>query len=207
MKRLVNVGITILVLQVVVLLLGSWCNTSFAHPHVFIDCYLTLVFDDQGLVGFQQHWVLDEMFTAFLLEDFDTDGNMKFNAAEIQNVKQGAFENLREYSYFTYIRIDGKPFPIQNVNSFSVEMNEKDRAIYSFFVPCSVKAGAQIHQVLIAVFDETYYSDVFLVKEAIRVQHPESIVIRPRVQKLPELSYYFDQVIPEGLLFAFQKKP
>jgi ABC-type uncharacterized transport system substrate-binding protein len=44
------------------------------------------------------------------------------NKQELQEIKQGAFANLREYSYFTYIRIDGKPFSIQNGNSFSVEM-------------------------------------------------------------------------------------
>jgi ABC-type uncharacterized transport system substrate-binding protein len=199
---------TITTLTVSTLLLLVCLNkTGFSHPHVFIDCGVTLVFDHEGLAGFHQRWLFDEMFTAFLLEDFDANDNMELEPEEVEGVKTGAFDNLREYTYFTHIFIDGKEFAVQDVTSFSVELTEEGRAIYSFFVPCSVKAGVQIHQVLFSVFDETYYSDVFLIKEAIRVQHPESIVIRQRVQELPDLSYYFDQIIPEGLLFAFQKKP
>ena len=200
-----NTGFRVLVLLMIFLFCLS--KTSLSHPHAFIDCRLTLVFDEQGLVGFQQHWLLDEMFTAFLLESFDTDYDEIFSEDEVQTIQQEAFDNLREFGYFTHAEIDGKHYPILEVNAFSAEMNEDGYAIYSFFVPLAVTAETHIHKVLISVFDESYYTDVVLLRDGISFQAPEQIAIRSRIQELPELSYYFEQIVPKGLLFAFQRNP
>ena len=194
---------TILIIS---LLLLFGVKAGQTHPHAFLDCELTVVFNDQGLAGFQQRWILDEMFTSFLLEEFDTDYNLKFNSDEIQAIKQGAFDNLCEYGYFTHILIEGQKFTIKEVTSFSVEMNEEEKAIYSFFVPCPVQTADNPRQVLISVFDDTYYTDVLLLRKAIAYKNPEQFTIESRVKEIPELIYYFDQIIPEGLFFTFAPK-
>ena len=38
-------------------------GTAGAHPHAFVECQLTFVFDKDGLAGLQQRWMLDEMLT------------------------------------------------------------------------------------------------------------------------------------------------
>lgn len=179
--------------------LVSIASFSVAHPHVFVDCYVTAIFDEQGLTGFQQRWVLDEMFTAFLFEDFDADNDQQFNAAEMQALKQGAFDPLHEYGYFTHILIDGAAFPVQEVTAFSVDLNDEGNAAYHFFAPCVVKAGSAPKEVRISIFDDTYYTDVVLRKNAVERQQPETFNIEYKVQDLPELTYYYDQVIPRGL--------
>jgi ABC-type nickel/cobalt efflux system permease component RcnA len=35
-----------------------------SHPHIFINCRLTIVFDENGLAGFELSWVFDRMFSA-----------------------------------------------------------------------------------------------------------------------------------------------
>lgn len=197
--------IRLLILLIIFLFFFS--QPGLSHPHAFVDCWLTIVFDEQGLVGFQQQWRLDEMFTAFLLESFDADYDETFSEEEVQIIQQEAFNNLREYGYFTYTAIDGEHHPILGVTSFSAEINEEGYAVYSFFVPLRIKAEKTIHKVLISVFDESYYTDVMLLKDGITFQTPEHIVIRHKIQELPELRYYFDQIVPEGLVFAFQRKP
>lgn len=194
------------VVFLILLVLVCADTPGFAHPHVFIECAITLVFDDEGLTGFQQRWLLDEMFTAFLIEDFDANVNMKFEPEEIKVLKAGAFDNLREYQYFSHVMIDGETFVVQEVTSFSIEMSSGGRAIYSFFVPCPVKAGLDPRQVMIAIFDDTYYCDVTLVKDAMGAKNHEPFTLSPEIKDLPELIYYFDQVIPQGLECTFQKK-
>ena len=188
-----------------IFLFGS-AKPSLSHPHAFVNCRLSLVFDEQGLTGFWQHWLMDEMFTAFLLESFDTDTDETFNENEIQTIQHEAFDNLRNFGYFTYAKVDGKQHPILEVNSFSVEMNENGNAIYSFFVPLAVNTEANIHKVTLSVFDETYYTDIILLKNDLAITSPEDIAVRTAIRALPELSYYFDQIVPEGLIFAFQRQ-
>ena len=53
-----------------------------AHPHVFIRNTLTFVFDENGLKGIEQRWVFDEMFSAGIIFDYDTDANGSFDPVE-----------------------------------------------------------------------------------------------------------------------------
>jgi ABC-type uncharacterized transport system substrate-binding protein len=174
---------------------------------VFVESSVTLVFDENGLAGFRERWLLDEMFTAFLLGDFDANANQEFESEEIAVLKAGAFDNLREFRYFTHILIEGEPFELGEATSFSAEMSADGRAIYNFFIPCPIKAESVTKHVMIAIFDDTYYCDVLLVKEAIGAQNHEAFSLKPEIKDLPELIYYFDQVIPEGLSFTFSQKP
>jgi ABC-type uncharacterized transport system substrate-binding protein len=49
------------------------CSAS-AHPHVYVDARVDVVFDDKGLAGFKVTWVFDEMFSNMIAYDFDTNG-------------------------------------------------------------------------------------------------------------------------------------
>ncbi len=173
--------------------------SAYAHPHVFVDCSLTAVFDEQGLTGFEQRWEFDEMFTAFLFEEFDADGNSQFDAAEIQAVKQGAFDNLGEYGYFTHILIDGTAFPVQEATSFSLEMDEWGNAVYHFFVPCLLNVGEEAQEIRVSIFDDTYYTDIVIQEQAVSLPESKTLHIQYKVSDIPELSYYYGQITPKGL--------
>lgn len=192
-------GRHILFVSLFLLVLGSWDVPGWAHPHVFIDCFLTVIFDEQGLAGFRQRWEFDEMFTAFLLEEFDADGNSRFDAAEIQAVKQGAFDNLREFEYFTHLLIRGTAFIVQDVTSFSIELNGLGNAVYTFFVPCPVEVSEVPQEICISIFDDTYYTDIVLQEKAVEWQQSKPFDVQYKVHDIPELSYYYDQIVPQGL--------
>ena len=57
------------------------------------------------------------------------------------------------------MRIDGKPFDVQWARDFVVTM-DGNKMIYEFLVPCHVKAGADGHELVVAVFDDTFYTYV-----------------------------------------------
>ena len=62
-----------------------------AHPHVYVDARVDVVFDDKGLAGFKVIWVFDEMFSNMIAYDFDTNGNGRFDAGEVEGVRKGVF--------------------------------------------------------------------------------------------------------------------
>lgn len=49
-------------------------SLSLAHPHIFIDARLELLFDDQGrAIGIRQEWLYDDLFSLLLTEEMQID--------------------------------------------------------------------------------------------------------------------------------------
>lgn len=132
-------------------------DPALAHPHVFVDSDLEVVFDAEGLAGFRQTWTFDEMFSVLILEDHDQEADGALSRDESEAVRQEAFDNTKQWNYFTHIAINGQNFPVQWVTEFSARV-VKGRLQYQFFTPCHVAAsGAK--KVTVAVFDPDYYAD------------------------------------------------
>jgi len=139
---------------------------AMAHPHVFVDNSVIFVFDGSDLAGVRVHWVFDDMFGTMIREDFDADGDGTFSEAEIQAVKVGAFDNLRNFDYFTFIEVDGKSSRVQQVEGFRAGFCE-DKLFYDFFVPCRVSGAGGRHRVLLSLHDPEYYADVYTPEDAV----------------------------------------
>ncbi len=136
-----------------------------AHPHVFVDNTVTFVFDGKGLAGIRLFWLFDDMFGTQIREDFDTDSDGAFSPAEIAAVRQGAFDNLKNFDYFTFIQVDGQPFKVSRVQHFSAGFRS-GQLYYEFFVPCPVPAGNASHSLRLRVQDPEYYADIYTPEEA-----------------------------------------
>jgi ABC-type uncharacterized transport system substrate-binding protein len=128
-----------------------------AHPHVFIDSSLTVVFDEKGLAGFKVRWVFDEMFSSVIIHDFDENGNGTFEPSEVKKLEQGAFSNLRNFDYFTLIKISGQDFKVKYIRDFSSSI-QANSVIYDFFVPCHVTGISTFKEVRIFFCDKENYS-------------------------------------------------
>jgi ABC-type uncharacterized transport system substrate-binding protein len=59
-----------------------------AHPHVFVDVEVTVIYDDRGAVGVQLDWTYDEYFSLLMTTDLgiDLDGDMRLTDAEAETL-------------------------------------------------------------------------------------------------------------------------
>jgi ABC-type uncharacterized transport system substrate-binding protein len=178
-------------------------HNGFSHPHVFVDAELTIVFDDRGLAGFRQRWIFDEMFSNTLLSNFDKNNDHILDVGEVGEIKKGGFGNLRNYGYFTHILIDGKIFDVKYVTKFLAEVHD-NRLIYTFFVPCHVAAGDQFKHVTVSLFDETYYTDVALLYDSLSCEGNSKFVVAYEIKRIKEFSFYYGQIIPNGVSIKFK---
>lgn len=138
---------------------------ALAHPHAFIECTFAFVMDKEGLVGFKQSWILDEMTTVSVLDVVDTDRNGALSAQEKIAVRDLSVESLLSFHYFTAARINGKEFPVQSITDFSAELSD-GKLTYEFLVPCRVKAlPNRSQEVKVAVYDDSFYTFVAYVEE------------------------------------------
>ena len=178
----------------------------WAHPHVFIDNTVTIVFDQKGMAGIKTTWVFDEMFSELIIHDYDTDQDGAFSADEEGKIKTEVFSNLKNYHYFTYINIAGKAFNVRYVKDFSAHL-DSIRVRYTFFVPCHVTAVSSYKEIKIAMYDSTYYVDVaWADKNSIRFEEGSSMDYNYEIADNTRNSYYYGQIVPQEIILNFRKK-
>ncbi len=131
------------------------------HPHLFIDASIDFQFDSERLLGVQVYWVFDDFFTASILCDFDKNGDKKFSNAEIEDVRENAFQNLENYDYFTFIESANGSEPAKEALNFKTSLNEDGRLLYAFFVPFSLPLQQDEQTLTISMYDVTYFADIY----------------------------------------------
>ncbi len=176
---------------------------AFSHPHVFVYSSIKVVFDEKGLSGFKVKWAFDDMFSNMIINDFDKNKNGSFEPSEIEAIKNGAFSNLKEFDYFTYIKISAKSFKVKIIRDFSAEIKDTF-IIYRFFVPCQVQAVSSFKEVKISLYDISFYSSVFLTKNPVSFEKASPYEHEYQISKNKNEAYYYGQVYPEEITLRFR---
>lgn len=188
------------------LLLLVFSQTSFSHPHAFIDNRLTMIFDDEGFAGIRVEWVFDEFFSNMIAGDYDRNQNNILENSEIVAIEKGAFDNLANFDYFTVIRIGGKSFKVKYVRGFSAALKE-GKLRYNFFIPCHIKAIPTFKKIVISQYDPTYYTDMSLDEgQTVIMEGNSSFETSCRISENPKISYYFGLVHPIETVVRFRLK-
>ena len=178
----------------------------FSHPHVFIDNSLKVLFNEKGLAGINLKWVFDEMFSGMIIYEFDKNKNRKFEASEIEKVKKGVFEHLKNFDYFTHMKINGQEFKVRYVQGFSASIYE-DKVIYNFFIPCHVMAISTFKEVRISVYDNENYCSISLIQNnPVQFENTSSIDFHYEIVKNTEEPYYFGMLFPQEIILKFRGK-
>lgn len=200
-RKKINIISTISIIHLTI-----FCGVALSHPHVFIVQRIKIVFDDQGLAGFNIHWTFDDMFASMIAGDYDKNQNDVLEKSEVMLIKKEAFSNLSNYNYFTFVKINGKPFLVKYIQSFSAELHDK-KLIYSFFIPCHVTATSNFKHVSVASYDPSYYSAIFFAnKGPVSLDNSESFKIKTAIKEDKSTSIYYGQVNPWALFLDFRTK-
>ncbi len=146
---------------IALVILLSPLGSPRAHPHIWIDVSLELSFQDNVLKGLRVVWLFDEYYSAFAVQDFDANGNKRLDREELA-VLENSHEGLKDYSYFTHLKI-GDLLPdnlkVEAVENFVAEMNG-DRLQYAFDVPLPENLDPRKTTFGVGFYDETYYIDL-----------------------------------------------
>ena len=138
-----------------------------AHPHVYVDVSLRFRVDDNGVQSVHQRWLFDEIFTQAILSDLGLTAATIAPPEGQEAVRQGAFQYLSNYGYFTLIENAGQRLPV-NPEGFRVSLNG-ERMVYDFDVPLHLPLD-QVRDFRLAVFDREYYTDVVYAENGIDFQ-------------------------------------
>lgn len=159
-------------LMAILIMIIAPVSQALAHPHAFVECTFAFVMDREGLVGFKQHWTLDEMTTVSVLDVVDSDRNGVLSSQEKIAVRDLSVESLLAYNYFTVAHINGEDFPVRKITDFTAEL-KNGKLTYEFLVPCRVKAlSGRSQEVKVAVYDDSFYTFVAYVEEGQKALDP-----------------------------------
>lgn len=149
-----------------------------AHPHVWVKSTSELIYAPDGTVtGIRQHWVFDDMFTAFALQGIEAKEKGKFTREELAPLAKVNVESLKEYDYFTYATVDGKKTPLAEPAP-DYWLDYKDEVLtLNFTLP--FKQPVKAKDLKIEIYDPTYFIDFELAKDA-----PATLVGAPAQCKL-----------------------
>ena len=177
-----------------------------AHPHVFIVQRLNVVFDDKGLAGIKVRWKFDDMFASMIAEDHDLNRNGKLEPSEVKTIKEKAFSYISEFSYFSFLKIEKKPFQVKFITDFNAVLENKG-LVYEFFIPCHVAATRRFKKVSVATYDPSYYSAIFFAnKGPVSLTLSEAYEVKTAIREDPETKIYYDMIHPWTLFLEFRQK-
>ncbi len=132
-----------------------------AHPHIWIDVSVELRFQGEVLEGMRVVWLFDEYYSAFAVQDFDANGNKQLDREELA-VLENSHEGLKDYSYFTHLKVGDlvpENLKVEVVENFTAEMKD-DRLQYAFDVPLPQNLDPRETTFGVGFYDETYYIDL-----------------------------------------------
>ena len=177
-----------------------------AHPHVFMVQRLNVVFDDKGLAGIKVRWKFDDMFASMIAEDHDTDRNGKLEGREIDSVRKDAFSFIAEFSYFTFVTIEKKPFQVKFIRDFTAIL-DNHKLVYEFLIPCHVSATRQPKKVTVASYDPSYYTAIYFTQERpVSLTGADGFTVKTSLREDPDTAIYFYMVHPWTLFLEFRQK-
>jgi ABC-type uncharacterized transport system substrate-binding protein len=133
---------------------------AHAHPHVFIDMRSAVSFNAAGHVdAIGISWTFDEFYSQFTTDGVDTNGNGKFDPAELQTLANSFAKNLKEFRHFTFIEIDGRL--IDNSTPANARAIVKDGQLtFAFRLPLAKPVDPARTKIRFTSIDPSYYVDI-----------------------------------------------
>ncbi|MEH0020240.1 MAG: DUF1007 family protein [Desulfobacter sp.] len=177
-----------------------------AHPHVFIEQHLAVVFDDKGLAGFRVSWAFDDMFSVMIAEDFDGNKNGIIDPEENKIIREKAFGYIAPQNYYIHVTIDDKPFAVKFITDFKATLDQ-GKLMYEFFIPCHVTAIDTPKTIRLAPYDPEYYSAIYFSPNApLALDQNGDFHVETDIRIDKSTLIYYDMVNPWALFMDFRKK-
>lgn len=138
---------------------GLTAQPAAAHPHIFIEEHVEVLFDQNNVTGVRMTWSFDELYSSMLRSDYTGTKKGAITAKDVKSLHDKAFANLASVHYFTTMSLDGQPVTLGTPTDFTARFDADDKAIYSFVIPLTLPKAGPKSLLEIAVFDPEYYVD------------------------------------------------
>jgi ABC-type uncharacterized transport system substrate-binding protein len=131
-----------------------------AHPHAWIDVQSEIVFNAAGhITGLRETWLFDEFYTEFALQDFGAGKGGKIHPDKLLELGKDNLNNLKNYSYFTYMDADKIRLTFSGYKDLTSEL-KGNRISLSFTLLLKNPVNPYKHKVSYRIYDPSYYIEM-----------------------------------------------
>lgn len=137
-------------------------------------------------------WEFDDFFSADVIMTYDLDGNKSFDKKETEEIYNNAFISLKDYHYFTYIRLDGEEKRVSpdKVENFEVFIGNNGRLVYSFSVDLGFIGDRDFY---LSTYDFTYFCACFYQEESpVMFFQADDVSPKYEIKKNEDYPIYFN---------------
>lgn len=130
-----------------------------AHPHVFAEATLEVTVDQQHQVQSLGHvWRFDDLFSSTVLLEFDENGDLLLDDAELKKVAATVYDSLADFDYFQFVSADGKDVAMKAPDQL-IATYENDQ-LTILFQSRPVEPLDLAGTVAFGVYDPTFYTAI-----------------------------------------------
>lgn len=140
----------------VAIVVGLASPAASAHPHVWIDASVNLVFKSKKIAAMNVTWLFDEAYSAATVADYGKHTRGTMDASELATLVGDSTRSLAHYSYFTYLEVDGVRKRTAAVTDFHATLVH-GRLVYRFTVPVAPPVDPVRQRFAFLLYDETYF--------------------------------------------------
>ena len=149
----------------IALVLGAGPRPALAHPHVYVDARVEVVFDKEGKITALRHvWRFDDAFSAFASQGLDTNGDGILSIEELQPLAKVNVESLKDYDYFTFLKVGGKRIGFKIPTEYWLQSAEGYLTLF-YTLPLMQAVKPDANGVTLDVYDPGYFVDYQLVEK------------------------------------------
>lgn len=174
-------------------------NAAWAHPHVFIDNQVTFVFDAGKVTALRLNWTFDDVFSGDLINQFDPEGDGKFDALESKDLGENILPNLKQFHYFTYIWVDGKELDQIDPADFVASLRD-GIVTFQMKVPLPQPVDPRTQALAVEVYDREYFVSVDLAQsDPVSLENAGDLPCGATLRDDTESAYFGGVIIPQEI--------
>lgn len=131
-----------------------------AHPHIFIDAGVEIVFDDAGrLAAVQVVWVYDEFYTMLALDDYGMDPEFTGTVTEAERAELAAIYSNWDAGFDGDLRplLDGAPLALSRPERVMADVQE-GRLVIAHARRFADRPEIGAGELVLRVYDPTYFT-------------------------------------------------
>ena len=132
------------------------CHPAHAHPHLLISFETTVLYEKGAFVGLQHAWTFDEMNSIAEIEGLDKNNDGVYTRAELQELADLYAQRLKGASFFTDLKLAGKPLQFAAAKDPWVEYKNNVITLH-FTVPFAAPVLTEAKGLTFSVSDPSYY--------------------------------------------------
>ena len=181
-------------------------SLAWAHPHVFVDAKVKVVFDDAGFSAVHNQWFFDELYSAAMVSSVEKKSDGKISNADGARLCHEILDPLKASNYYNYVLLETNFLKIEQISNCGAAF-KNNRLVLSFDIKFLKPATADYTMLVVAIADPTNYIQITADMENADVDGPESIEVEYFNDCLSGLTLFkaFRSDI-EGLYLRFKKK-